>query len=207
MDARTDLFSFGAVLYEMATGRQAFSGPSSAAIFHAILGLAPASPLSLNPRLPAELERIVNKALEKDRNLRYQHAEDMLTDLKRLKRETDSGHVGAGLVPALEPANVVPAPAGHPQAVPLRRRWPLVLAATVLVLVASAAIAWFVTRHPQPQKQLAERQLTANPAEDNVITAAISPDGKYIAYRDQTGLYVRSIRFGRNSCRFSAGGV
>jgi len=90
LDARTDLFSFGAVLYEMATGRQPFSGNSSAAIFYAILGLAPASLLSLNPRLPAELERIVNKALEKDRNLRYQHAADILTDLKRLKRDTDS---------------------------------------------------------------------------------------------------------------------
>jgi len=81
LDARTDLFSFGAVLYEMATGEQAFSGTSTAAIFHAILGLAPASPLSLNPRLPPELDSIVSKALEKDRNLRYQHAADILTDL------------------------------------------------------------------------------------------------------------------------------
>jgi serine/threonine protein kinase len=198
LDARTDLFSFGAVLYEVATGKQAFSGNSSAAIFHAILGLAPASPLSLNPRLPPELERIVSKALEKDRNLRYQHAADILTDLKRLKRETGSGHspVGAGLVGALEPANVVPAPAGHPQGVPLRRRLPLVLAATVLVLVAGAAITWFVTRRPHVQTQVAERQITANPTEDWVEAAAISPDGKHIAYSDQTGLYVRAIDSG-----------
>jgi len=104
LDARTDLFSFGAVLYEMATGKQAFSGTSSAEISHAILGLAPASPISLNPRLPQELERIVSKALDKDRNLRYQHAADILTDLKRLKRDTDSGRVGAGsLTPSPSP--------------------------------------------------------------------------------------------------------
>src|SRR5262249_142052 len=114
VDARTDLFSFGAVLYEMATGRQAFSGNSTAAIFHAIRGVAAASLLSLNPRLPQELERIVSKALEKDRNLRYQHAADILTDLKRLKRDTDSGRVGAGLVPAVSPSGAVPTPAGHP---------------------------------------------------------------------------------------------
>jgi eukaryotic-like serine/threonine-protein kinase len=98
LDARTDLFSFGAVLYEMATGKQAFCGTGSAAIFHALLDLAPASPLSLNPRLPPKLEEIVNKALEKERNLRYQHAADILTDLKRLKRDTDSGRETA--VPA-----------------------------------------------------------------------------------------------------------
>jgi eukaryotic-like serine/threonine-protein kinase len=95
LDARTDLFSFGAVLYEMATGKQSFSGTSSAAIFHAILGLAPSSPISLNPRLPQELEQIVNKALEKDRNLRYQNAADILTDLKRLKRDTGPGRSAA----------------------------------------------------------------------------------------------------------------
>jgi serine/threonine protein kinase/Tol biopolymer transport system component len=198
LDARTDLFSFGAVLYEMATGKQAFSGPSSAAIFHAILGLAPASPLSLNPRLPAELERIVSKALEKDRSLRYQHAADILTDLKRLKRDTDSGRspVGAGLVPALSPAETVLAQTGHPQGVPLRQHWPLVLAATVLVLAAGAAIAWFVTRHRHPQTEVVERQLTSNPPEDWVTGVAISPDGKHIAYHDQTGLYVRAIDSG-----------
>ena len=90
LDARTDLFSFGTVLYEMATGRQAFSGNTTAVIFHAILAETPTSPSSLNPQLPAEFERIVSKALEKDRNLRYQHAVDILTDLKRLKRDTDS---------------------------------------------------------------------------------------------------------------------
>jgi eukaryotic-like serine/threonine-protein kinase len=90
LDARTDLFSFGAVLYEMATGAPPFRGDTSATIFDGILNRAPLPPLRLNPSLPPKLEDIVNKALEKDRNLRYRHASDMQTDLQRLKRDTDS---------------------------------------------------------------------------------------------------------------------
>jgi serine/threonine protein kinase/tetratricopeptide (TPR) repeat protein len=91
LDARTDLFSFGVVLYEMATGRQAFSGPTSGSIFEAILNRAPVSPVRLNPDVPPKLEEIINKALEKDRALRYQHASDVRTDLQRLQRDTGSG--------------------------------------------------------------------------------------------------------------------
>ncbi len=93
LDARTDLFSFGAVLYEMATGRMAFSGNTAAVIHEAILNRAPTSLARLNPDLPPELERIVNKALEKDRKLRYQNAADMRTDLQRLKRDTESARL------------------------------------------------------------------------------------------------------------------
>ena len=91
LDARTDLFSFGAVLYEMATGHPAFSGTTSARHLRCHSARAPTSPVRLNPECPAELERIINKALEKDRELRYQTASDLRADLKRLKRDTDAG--------------------------------------------------------------------------------------------------------------------
>src|ERR1035438_5581118 len=96
LDPRTDLFSFGLVLYEMATGQRAFMGATSAIIFASLLKDAPEPPSKLNRAIPTELERIINKALEKDRNLRYQSAADMRTDLQRLKRDTETGRATAG---------------------------------------------------------------------------------------------------------------
>src|SRR4029077_850429 len=101
LDARTDLFSFGVVLYEMTTGVRPFRGDSPGIIGDAILNRAPVAPVRLNPDVPAELERVIDKCLEKDRNLRSQHASDIRADLQRLKRDADSGQSTSGVEPAV----------------------------------------------------------------------------------------------------------
>jgi eukaryotic-like serine/threonine-protein kinase len=146
LDARTDLFSFGAVLYEMASGRLPFRGDSTAAIFEAILNRSPLAPVRLNPEVPAELERIIHKSLEKDRDLRYQHASEVRSDLQRLKRDTDSGR---SAVVHLDAAATIEKPSSQPHvedsstvlAVSLLKRHKKGLAvalAAVLLLLAAA---------------------------------------------------------------------
>jgi len=181
LDARTDLFSFGAVLYEMATGRQAFSGTTSAVIFHAILSEAPTSPVRLNPDVPPNLEEIINKAMEKDRELRYQTASDMRADLQRLQREMDSGRAAVGAVRKPPPQ---------------RWRWALLLAGILAMAIVGVSIAWYATRPPAPPPELKERRLTGNPSENGVNLATISPDGKYLAYSDQRGLHLKLLQTG-----------
>jgi serine/threonine protein kinase len=137
LDARTDLFSFGVVLYEMATGMLPFRGESTGVVFEAILNRVAPPLLRLNPDLPAELERIINRALEKDRNLRYQHASEMRAELQRLRRDTDSGRPSMAAVPP-------------PTQLGLRRhfRWPAVLA---VCLDAALGITAFLNLRSAPR--------------------------------------------------------
>src|SRR5258708_7741449 len=167
LDARTDLFSFGSVLYEMATGQQPFRGNSSPTIFEAILNRTPVAPTRLDPDLPPKLEEIINKCLEKDRNLRYQHASEIRTDLKRLKRDTDSSGARATTSAMVAPE---------------RRAW---LPWTLVALLAAGLFAWIVANRPRPtaQNPLSNAQFTRlTNFEGAKSNPAISPDGKFAAF-------------------------
>ena len=185
VDARTDLFSFGAVLYEMATGRQAFSGTTLAVILDAILNRAPASPTSLNSSLPLKLEEIINKALEKDRDLRCQTAAELRSDLKRLRRDTDSGRAATRSGPRVAvdsstgaASDVAPYTAGPRQ----RRLWAWAMVATAVVIsIAALALYRFVSRK-QPAAPFQAIRFTQLTTTGKAQNAAISPDGKYVAY-------------------------
>jgi len=175
LDARTDLFSFGAVLYEMATGTLPFRGESTGVIFKEILDSSPEPAIRLNPELPLELERIINKTLEKDRNLRYQHASDIRTDLQRLKRDTDSS--GTRTIPStLPPAK--------------RYTW---LLWTLAALLVAGLGAWFVANRPQPavQDPLSGAQFTKlTNFGGTEINPGISPDGRFAGFiSDRSGTF------------------
>ena len=169
LDARTDLFSFGLVLYEMATRQRAFAGDTAPVLHHAILNQTPAPVRDLNPRIPARLESVINKAIQKDREARYQTASEIRADLEILKDATR----------------------------PRRFRW-WTVAASSLVLIALLGW-WFAKRslRSSPTKpDLKLRQLTTNPPENALRSGTMSPDGKYLVYSDQKGMHVKVIDTG-----------
>jgi eukaryotic-like serine/threonine-protein kinase len=182
LDARTDLFSFGAVLYEMCTGTLPFRGDTSGVIFEAILNQDPTPPVRLNPAVPARLEEIINKALEKDREVRCQSAAELRADLKRLKRDTETGRISAQ----------VPSHAVEP---PFTSKWKLGAAVVAALVLAAFILGWFAWRQwsatKLAQPLASPKRLTSNPTENPISVSAISPDGKYLAYSDRTGTYLR----------------
>src|SRR5437773_8541578 len=172
-DERTDLFSFGAVLYETATGQHAFSGRTTGMIFDAILNREPAPARKINSQIPLELEQIIQKALEKDRDVRYQHAGDMRADLKRLKRDSESGRVSSA-IPANARFRV--------------HKWLWAFAGVSLLVGAVVCIRQLSRVQSPPRLEVKQRRLTANPGENPVNFPVISPDGKYLAYSDDAGI-------------------
>jgi eukaryotic-like serine/threonine-protein kinase len=209
LDARTDIFSFGMVLYEMATGKQAFSGSTSAEIFDAILNRAPVAPVRLNPEVPAKLEDVINKALEKDRDLRYQHASDLRSDLKRLKRDTSSERrvaadrsdavptsgtpsSSSGMTPesgssaAATSGTMLPATPVRPL---WRSPWLLALAAAVVLIAALAIWKFRAPAGSAGETQSGTMQISQLTTTGDIGQGGISPDGRLVAYeRTQHGV-------------------
>ena len=196
LDTRSDLFSLGTVIYQMATGKQPFAGATSAVVFHAILELDPPSPLQLNGALPPKLQEIIEKLLEKDRDLRYQSAADLRGDLKRLKRDVESGRKGAAAssastsTPVATGAAASSSPAG-PTRTPsssavvaaagrhkLGTSLTVVLGLVVLLAAGYGVYSLLLTHHRmRPFRNFSVAKVTE---EGNVVFAAVSPDGKYV---------------------------
>jgi eukaryotic-like serine/threonine-protein kinase len=218
LDARSDLFSLGAVLYEMSTGQPAFSGGTSAVIFDAILNRTPAAPSTLNSSLPPKLEEIVGKSLEKDPELRYQTAAELRGDLKRLKRDTDSSRVATGStaswkVPAPHPGSGAgsasqPIAASGTAAAALAppkagKGWGLWVGGAVIIAVVSVAAALlFHDRFGHHEEKSSFASMTISPVTStgNIHSDTISMDGKWLAYiaddKVGHGVWVRQLQTG-----------
>ncbi|HUK86776.1 MAG TPA: protein kinase, partial [Terriglobales bacterium] len=204
LDARTDLFSFGAVLYQMATARLPFEGDTAAVIFDQILNKEPAAPATFNPALPAKLGEVIHTALEKDRDLRYQSAADLRAELKRLKRDTSSGRTRAvASASASAGAVVPPAPSSASVVLGEARRhkgWVVVGIVVFLMLLGAAGVGvyqWSARHRGFSLENMKITQVTSN---GKAVMVAISPDGRYVAYLlaegEKRSLWLRQVATG-----------
>src|ERR1035438_1401541 len=175
LDSRTDLFSFGLVLYGMACGARAFRGDTTPEIHEAILNQSPVPARQINPRLPTELGQIIDKALVKDRELRYRHASEIRDDLKSIVARASASTVKT-----------------------LLHRPQLIFAVGLLIslLLAVISIWWLKGRQTQTVTLMSQRQLTTNSSEIPVSSGSISPDGRYLAYADSRGIHIKLIKTG-----------
>jgi eukaryotic-like serine/threonine-protein kinase len=204
LDARTDLFSFGIVLYEMGTGILPFQGESSGAIFDSILHKTPVAPVRLNSNLPVEFAQAIHKAMEKDRDLRYQSAADMRADLKRLKRDTSSGRVNVVTVSAQQAGSQsggATSPAVPPTSGSSKLKWIAAIAMIALLATAGIVLRMFLRYNgPRPFQQYSISQITNS---GTARLSAISPDGKYllIAMREKglESLWLRNLPTGSDT--------
>src|SRR2546426_5388945 len=173
LDVRTDLFSFGAVFYEMATGRMAFLGNTAAIIHDAILNRAPVPVSLLNPGLPPKFEEIIRKALEKDRNLRYQNASDMRADLQRLHRDIELTELRRADTSATSRA-VAPT---------VRSKRATVIATIAILAIATGIVLWRLSLPPEPRARiLSQPHNTPKPPPKPVSAAALFPPGRSLVY-------------------------
>jgi eukaryotic-like serine/threonine-protein kinase len=208
LDARTDLFSLGAVLYQMATGKLPFPGETSAVVFHALLERDPAPAGEINPALPARLQEIIAKALEKDRELRYQHASEILSDLKRLSRDLASGKVATAAQQASGRSSTRPEAAPQSSASEsssrvivreLGRHKAMTLSLSLVLLAVLAGSIYLLARYlSRPEvgsdfRNAVPRRITQGGISDTFVT--ISPDGRFLAYRNKNNsdLVVRQL--------------